>query len=192
MSNKDLTEQGAAAKLLLFLLDVAGGREPLSLDKFEILSEPSRKTFDRRAGNLYLWSTAFVVGHEMGHHTLLHTSKPSGPRGTGAHQKELDADAFAVRLMLNAAAASSKDYQGHPVEVLAGPLIAMTAIALSVKDGTTGGATHPSLRTRWHNAISTIESLSSELEHSAMKVLFATINGYLQSRLRLWTSEWWL
>jgi hypothetical protein len=184
-------ESSVTAKLLLDLLDVVGGAAPLSLQAFETLSETSRATFDRQAGDLYLWGTAFVVGHEMGHHALLHTSGPSATAGMGPHQKELDADSFAVRLMLGAAA-KSNGYSGHPITLLAGPLVAMTSIALSRQDGTQAGSTHPSLQSRWRNTFATMEPLVSELEHSATSALFGTINNYLQSRLKLWTSEWWL
>jgi hypothetical protein len=180
-----------ATRLLFQCVDIVGYRIGLTLDAFDWYPSDYRSDFDRQAGEFFVWGLMFVLGHELGHHVLGHTEPRSieiEPRESQEH--ELAADAFAAQAIFESVNAHP-DYEGFPVPMLAGPLVALTALAVEHVDGTTDRTTHPSDSRRWRNVLQASSAYLTSDELETMERLGDTINGYLQGRLQLWPSSWW-
>jgi hypothetical protein len=183
------SEMLLAIKLVLLCLDIAGYRKPLTPDAFDWLPDDVRADFDTRAGEFLIWGMAFVLGHELGHHALGHTGAGrSEEQLLDRHQSELDADAFAVQGMFE----SARDLpDGRPAWLLAGPLVALTALALEQADGVAASETHPSPAERWAKVSRAVAVLVEPDEHDALVSLFEGVNDYLMRHLETWPRKWW-
>lgn len=184
------SEQTPAIALVMLCLDILGYRKALAPDVFDWISEERRASFDRVAGDLLVWGLAFVLGHELGHHVLGHTTGPPDPQRDERYKKELEADHFATRVLFESARAHP-DYSGTSLALLAGPLVALTAMAIEQADPAVGGDTHPSAAERWARVNESARAYVHDDERIAMLRLFENVNGLILKRLELWPERWW-
>lgn len=196
-TSKDEESKNLIGVLLLSNIEALPNQNESGMYIQSMLPEQMRQTYNNLSMYAYLGATAFVLGHEIGHHFLKHTNKPNNSitpfrnyhirGGNINHEYEFAADEYALSLMLKGNKEESRKF-----EYLAGPVIAIITLALEEQSPDKSNNSHPSLKDRYINIKNKIQDYCSEEEYETLFILIERIIQYIHEAVDPWNNnEWW-